>query len=101
QQCVQLTNTNRSRTYPTSDHMIAATQASRLPVFVSHPVFKGQLLIYLASSLVAMAEGNHAYPSRTRPLSLPAPMVLGPQGPGGVGRRKAMQQSSASDRTCD
>ncbi len=36
-----------------------------------------------------MAEGNHAYPSRTRTLSLPAPMVLGPQGPGRVGRRQA------------
>jgi hypothetical protein len=39
--------------------------------------------------LVMMAEGNHAYPSRTRPLSLPAPMVLGPQGPGRVGRCQA------------
>ena len=39
--------------------------------------------------LVAMAEGNHAYPSRTRPLSPPAPMVLGPQGPGRVGRCQA------------
>ena len=32
--------------------------------------------------LVAMAEGFHAFPYRTRPLSLPAPMVLGPKGPG-------------------
>jgi hypothetical protein len=39
--------------------------------------------------LVMMAKGNHAYPSRTRPLSLSAPMVLGPQGPGRVGRRQA------------
>jgi hypothetical protein len=39
--------------------------------------------------LVSMAEGSHAYPSRTRPLSPPAPMVLGPQGPGRVGRRQA------------
>jgi hypothetical protein len=36
-----------------------------------------------------MAEGNHAFPYRTRPLSPPAPMVLGPQGPGRVGRRQA------------
>src|SRR5690606_34467273 len=48
------------------------------------------------SGLVTMAEGNHAYPSRTRPLSLPAPMVRGPRGPGRVGRcqagsRKAVQ----------
>ena len=41
------------------------------------------------SSLVAMAEGFHAYPSRTRPLSPPAPMVLAPQGAGRVGRRQA------------
>ncbi len=39
--------------------------------------------------LVMMAEGFHTYPSRTRPLSPPAPMVLGPQGPGRVGRRQA------------
>src|SRR5690606_37040875 len=36
-----------------------------------------------------MAEGNQAFPSRTRPLSPPAPMVLGPQGPGRVGRCQA------------
>lgn len=41
------------------------------------------------SRLVAMAEGFHAFPYRTRPLSLPAPMVLGPKGPGRVGRRQA------------
>jgi hypothetical protein len=39
--------------------------------------------------LVAMAKGNHAYPSRTRPLSPSAPMVLRPQGLGRVGRRQA------------
>ncbi len=36
-----------------------------------------------------MAEGNHTFPSRTRPLSPPAPMVLGPKGPGRVGRCQA------------
>ena len=39
--------------------------------------------------LVTMAKGNHAFPSRTRPLSPSAPMVLGPQGPGRVGRCQA------------
>ena len=39
--------------------------------------------------LVAIAEGNHAYPSRTRPLSPPAPMVLGSGDPGRVGRCQA------------
>ena len=42
--------------------------------------------------LVVMAEGNHTFPSRTRPLSPPAPMVLGPQGHGRVGRRQADPQ---------
>ena len=41
------------------------------------------------TGLVMMAEGFHAYPSRTRPLSPLAPMVLGPQGPGRVGRCQA------------
>ncbi len=41
------------------------------------------------NSLVAMAEGTHPYPSRTRRLSPPAPRVLGPQGPGRLGRCQA------------
>ena len=36
-----------------------------------------------------MAERSHLFPSRTQKLSSPAPMVLGPQGPGRVGRREA------------
>ncbi len=40
--------------------------------------------------LVMIAEWIHAYPSRTRKLSTPAPMVLGPQGPGRVGRCQAL-----------
>ena len=35
--------------------------------------------------LVIRAEGKHPVPSRTRPLSPPAPMVLLPQGSGRVG----------------
>ena len=38
---------------------------------------------------VAMAEGSHPFPFRTRKLSPPAPMVLGSRGPGRVGRRRA------------
>ena len=37
---------------------------------------------------VAMARGKHLFPFRTEQLSLSAPMVLGPQGPGRVGRRR-------------
>jgi hypothetical protein len=42
-----------------------------------------------ALRLVMMAEGNHAFPSRTRPLSPPAQRVLEPQGSGRVGRCQA------------
>ena len=37
---------------------------------------------------VAMARGKHLFPFRTEQLSPSAPMVLGPQGPGRVGRRR-------------
>jgi hypothetical protein len=37
---------------------------------------------------VAIARGKHLFPFRTEPLSPSAPMVLGPQGPGRVGRRR-------------
>src|SRR5690606_10925541 len=112
-QHVELTNTNRSRAYPT-------TQRHKHRAFVSHPVLKVQAIgpslndgyfpeaagpllevgYFLVASLrsecfekpglVTMAEGIHAFPSRTRPLSPPAPMVLGPQGPGRVGRCQAI-----------
>src|SRR4051794_16716853 len=39
-------------------------------------------------SPVAMARGRHLFPFRTEQLSPSAPMVLGPQGPGRVGRRR-------------
>jgi len=37
---------------------------------------------------VAMARGRHLFPFRTEKLSPSAPMVLGPKGPGRVGRRR-------------
>ena len=37
---------------------------------------------------VAIATGSHPFPSRTRKLSLSAPMVLGGRPPGRVGRRR-------------
>src|SRR3954453_14319809 len=37
---------------------------------------------------VAIARGKHLFPFRTEKLSLSAPMVLGPKGPGRVGRRR-------------
>ena len=41
---------------------------------------------------VAMARGKHLFPFRTEPLSPSAPMVLGPQGPGRVGRRRFLDE---------
>ena len=37
---------------------------------------------------VVIARGKHLFPFRTEQLSPSAPMVLGPQGPGRVGRRR-------------
>ncbi len=38
-----------------------------------------------------IARGKHLFPFRTEPLSLSAPMVLGGQPPGRVGRRQFFQ----------
>ncbi len=42
-----------------------------------------------------MATGSHPFPSRTRKLSLSAPMVLGERSPGRVGRRRISQTRGA------
>src|SRR5690606_41282307 len=42
-----------------------------------------------------MAEGPHPFPFRTRPLSPPAPMVLGGRPPGRVGRCRNPEFSRA------
>src|SRR5688500_18762466 len=42
----------------------------------------------LEQSPVAIAWGKHLFPFRTEKLSPTAPMVLGPHGPGRVGRRR-------------
>ncbi len=41
---------------------------------------------------VAMARGIHLFPFRTEKLSPSAPMVLGPKGPGRVGRRRIQRR---------
>ena len=40
-----------------------------------------------------IARGKHLFPFRTEPLSLSAPMVLGGQPPGRVGRRRSFRKS--------
>ena len=45
-----------------------------------------------------MAEGKHPFPSRTRQLSPPAPMVLAGQLVGRVGRRLVMIRALPAER---
>src|SRR4051812_18814949 len=47
---------------------------------------------------VAIAWGKHLFPFRTEQLSPTAPMVLGPQGPGRVGRRRSFTLRSRPPR---
>ena len=49
---------------------------------------------------VAIARGKHLFPFRTEQLSLSAPMVLGPQGPGRVGRRRFNSKGPALRGLC-
>src|SRR5437588_8497958 len=46
-----------------------------------------------------MARGKHLFPFRTEKLSPSAPMVLGLQGPGRVGRRRFIHLDVRLDRT--
>ena len=48
----------------------------------------GDDAVVLSPVSVAIARGKHLFPFRTEKLSPSAPMVLGPQGPGRVGRRR-------------
>ena len=55
------------------------------------PLIRKKLTNYSETSqslLVIIAEGQHPFPFRIRPLSLPAPMVLAGQLAGRVGRRQ-------------
>src|SRR6187200_2835400 len=47
---------------------------------------------------VVIAAGVHLFPFRTEQLSPPAPMVLGGQPPGRVGRRRLLGQRAAEKR---
>src|SRR5271167_3596939 len=47
---------------------------------------------------VALARGKHLFPFRTEKLSPSAPMVLGPKGPGRVGRRRFISRARAVPR---
>ena len=47
---------------------------------------------------VAIARGKHLFPFRTEQLSPTAPMVLGPHGPGRVGRRRFFSHEPPTGR---
>jgi hypothetical protein len=59
-----------------------------IPVSLALCGFEGPLRAISHNFPVAIARGKHLFPFRTEPLSPSAPMVLGPQGPGRVGRRR-------------
>src|SRR4051812_46262 len=59
-------------------------------------VFKARGGCGLATFPVALAWGKHLFPFRTEQLSPTAPMVLGLQGPGRVGRRRFLHTSRPS-----
>ena len=46
--------------------------------------------------LVIMPEGFHPFPSRTRKLRPPGPMILGAQAPGKVGHRQVTNEKTIS-----
>src|ERR1700684_3796077 len=49
--------------------------------------------------LAPMAAGSHPFPSRTRQLSPPAPMIVGPQGPSKVGRCQIFSKDRGASRS--
>src|ERR1700683_1857540 len=61
--------------------------------------FEGPRRVVSARPPVAIARGKHLFPFRTEPLSPSAPMVLGPQGPGRVGRRRFCVKEPHGPRT--
>ena len=73
QQCIQPTGTNRPRAW-FSSCSCSLYSAQGASLFHRFPV--------------VMAVGKHPFPYRTRQLSPPAPMVLGGEPPGRVGRRR-------------
>ena len=87
QQCVELTGTNRPRTWQLTSllHALAVW-------FWRFPVYRR-----LQSVSVAIAEGRHPVPYRTRKLSPPAPMVLPGKLGGRVGRRRDSSRSAAPE----
>src|SRR6478752_5364447 len=86
----QTLNQNDKEPAQTNNYMFASTNPHKLTkqrAWNTYPVntHRGP---WTARVTAAIAKGKHPVPSRTRKLSLSAPMVLQPRGCGRVGRRR-------------
>jgi hypothetical protein len=86
-QGVELTGTNRSEIL--TNTLVVALKVLLCTAFKTSRRDRLELRLAIAAGskfLAPMAAGSHPFPSRTRQLSSPAPMIVGPQGPSKVGR---------------
>jgi hypothetical protein len=84
---VELTGTNRSEIL--TNTLVVALKVLLCTAFKTSRRDRLELRLAIAAGskfLAPMAAGSHPFPSRTRQLSSPAPMIVGPQGPSKVGR---------------
>lgn len=109
----QPTGTNRPRACPTptmhtkkachqhggqtrnKEPTLASTTQHQTPVQLKTPQLNPDTT-WVTRVTAAIATGKHPDPSRTRKLSLPAPMVLPPRGGGRVGRRRTSTPERAT-----
>jgi hypothetical protein len=77
------------------DGFLCAPQGAPIPA-VALCSFEGPGGVVSRSFPVALARGKHLFPFRTEQLSPSAPMVLGSQGPGRVGRRRFFRLTRAA-----
>src|SRR5215211_5257186 len=82
--------------YPTpNNHARVHHNSIHATILPTHPVHNpGAQVGHRVTA--AIATGKHPDPSRTRKLSLPAPMVLPPRGGGRVGRRRTTLLTEAT-----
>ncbi len=92
EQSLKLTGTNRP------DTLITLRCRLALKVLLYAGFRRASLELRLAGALgirflAPIAAGFHPFPSRTRQLRPPAPMVVGPQGPSRVGQRQIIRRN--------
>jgi hypothetical protein len=97
EQSLELTGTNRPDTYQVRYKTNAIVWPWKFFSVQLSPATSLEFRLGVAvriKFLAVMAAGFHPFPSRTRQLSPPAPMVVGPQGPSRVGRRQIIRPKS-------